>query len=267
MVGLRGQSRGSRHGRTVERRAADLPPQPGRRIDLPLYPFQRQPYWASPRRTAPAARGAHALLGRRLRSGLAQIQDEAVLAPDQPAWLADHAVNGHVVVPAAALIEMMLAVSPVEGGIELTGIAFRRMLVPADQPLVQTVADPATGRLTIFAAADTDDAAFTLVATADWRMAGDVPDAALEAARGAAVRLVDLATLYARFAAAGLVYGPAFRTMTHLLGGDGIALAELAASVPGSASTRVCWMRPGRVLPLRCRRTAPGRLFPSASIV
>jgi acyl transferase domain-containing protein/acyl carrier protein len=211
----------------------DLPPQPGRRIDLPLYPFQRQPYWASPRRTAPAARGAHALLGRRLRSGLAQIQYEAVLAPDQPAWLADHAVNGHVVVPAAALIEMMLAVSPVEGGIELTGIAFRRMLVPADQPLVQTVADPATGRLTIFAAADTDDAAFTLVATADWRVAGDVPDAALEAARGAAVRLVDLATLYARFAAAGLVYGPAFRTMTHLFGGDGIALAELAASDPG----------------------------------
>ena len=217
----------------------EIPAQAGKRVALPLYPFQRQSYWAQPRRAVVAApRGAHPLLGRRLRSGLAQVQHEALLAPDEPGWLADHAVGGRVVVPAAALVEMMLAAAP--DGTELTSVGFHQMLVPAEQPLVQTVADPAASTVTVFAAADGDAPVFSRIATATWQAsataAGGDPAgferAVFELARAVAIRPVDLAALYDRFAAAGLAYGPAFRGLRRLSGGDRVAVAELAAPDP-----------------------------------
>ena len=214
--------------------APALPPQRGRLVDLPLYPFQRQPYWVPPPRatTPPAPAGTHPLLGRRIRSGLAHIQHEARLAPDQPNWLADHAVNGRVIVPAAALAEMLLAAAPSDGPVALTTIVFRQMLAPAEQPWVQTVADPASRTLTIFAAADAETAEFSEIATASWAVAEAAPEESIEATRVGATRPFDLPTLYDRFAAAGLFYGPAFRCLRRLTGGDRLAIAELADSDP-----------------------------------
>ncbi len=211
-----------------------LPPQPGRLVDLPLYPFQRQPYWVPPPRATapPAPAGTHTLLGRRIRSGLAHIQHEVRLAPDQPGWLADHAIDGRVIVPAAALVEMLLAAAPPSSPVALTGIAFRQMLVPSEQPWVQTVADPANRTLTIFAAADNEKAEFSEIATATWAAAEAAPEQSLEAARVAATRPFDLPTLYDRFATAGLSYGPAFQCLRRLSGGDGLAVADLADSDP-----------------------------------
>ena len=211
-----------------------LPPQPGRLVDLPLYPFQRQAYWVPPPRATalPAPAGTHTLLGRRIRSGLAHIQHEVRLAPDQPGWLADHAIDGRVIVPAAALVEMLLAAAPPSSPVALTGIAFRQMLVPSEQPWVQTVADPANRTLTIFAAADSEKAEFSEIATATWAAVEAAPEQSLEAARVAATRPFDLPTLYDRFATAGLSYGPAFQCLRRLSGGDGLAVADLADSDP-----------------------------------
>ena len=212
----------------------ELRPQPGRRVDLPLYPFQRQPYWAHPKRPRPSVpRGAHPLLGRRLRSSLAQRQYEAMLAPDEPAWLGDHAVGGRVIVPAAALIEMMLAAIPGDGPIALTGVAFQAMLAPADQPLVQTVADPTTGSLVIAASRLAEDASFQTIASAMWEAGETIPDPELGSVRGLASRSLDLPALYQRFEAAGLSYGPAFRRLRALRGGPGFAVVDLPDSQPG----------------------------------
>ncbi|HEY3909044.1 MAG TPA: SDR family NAD(P)-dependent oxidoreductase [Stellaceae bacterium] len=212
-----------------------LPPQSGRRVPLPLYPFQRQTYWAKPKAMPLSeAAGAHPLLGRRLRSPLGNWQYEAVLGPDRPGWLADHMVAGRVVVPATALLEVMLAAVR-DGSAELSDVAFLRMLAPAEQPILQTNADPATRRVTVLACEPADDAAFAEIASATWQLQGGQPqgsveaDALLDEARALCGKTVDLPELYARFSAAGLDYGPEFRRLRSLAVGDGIALAELEA--------------------------------------
>ncbi|MBN8926536.1 MAG: KR domain-containing protein, partial [Rhodospirillales bacterium] len=213
----------------------------GRRVDLPLYPFQRQPYWAHPKRTRPSPAGSHPLLGARLRSALRVRQHEAVIAPDAPAWLADHDVAGRIVVPAAALLEIMLAAAGLARPVVLGDVGFEAMLAPADHPVVQTTLDPATGRIEVAAAPDDADAPFTPIAAAHLAPAPD-PSTALDpsarilptslrdlaALDAAADRPMEIATLYARFVAAGLAYGPAFRTLRTLRGGTGVAVAELA---------------------------------------
>ena len=208
----------------------NLPPLNGRRVDLPLYPFQRQNYWVQPKRSPPREpAGGHPLLGRRLRSALASMQYEAVLGPEHPSWLADHKVSGRIIVPAAALLEMLLAAAR-DGPVELSNIAFLRMSAPAEQPVMQTVADPSTRRVTVLAAEAADDAEFAEVASATWRPLEQAEtDMQLDEARARCGKTMDLPELYAAFAAAGLEYGPEFRGMRSLALGDGVAVAELAA--------------------------------------
>jgi acyl transferase domain-containing protein/NADP-dependent 3-hydroxy acid dehydrogenase YdfG/SAM-dependent methyltransferase/acyl carrier protein len=213
----------------------ELPTTTGRRIDLPTYPFQRQHYWAQPRKTSTVrAKGRHPLLGRRLRSGLAQTIHEALLSPNDPAWLADHAVNGKAVMPAAGLVEMMLAAAPAGSPVELSDVAFRQMLIPDERPLVQTIVDPDARTVRIVAAPDEDDADFVTIAEAGWRSTDAIPPA--PAPPATALRPIDLDALYLRFAKAGLAYGPSFRVLRSLAGGGQMAVGDLP---PGRAGWRL----------------------------
>ncbi|WP_191061869.1 type I polyketide synthase, partial [Geminicoccus harenae] len=102
-------------------RHPDLGPQPGRRVPLPPYPFERQRYWidTSPAPTAaPVAtlpKGSHPLLGRRLHLPFSEERRfETALHANDPAmpWLAGHRVLDQVVLPAAALLELLHATAP-----------------------------------------------------------------------------------------------------------------------------------------------------------
>lgn len=87
-------------------------PQGGRCIDLPSYPWQRERYWHPVTQEAYNLinrHREHPLLGYRLKDTEAgwENQLDAAILP----YLADHVVDGAVIVPAAAYVEMALAAS------------------------------------------------------------------------------------------------------------------------------------------------------------
>jgi acyl transferase domain-containing protein/NADPH:quinone reductase-like Zn-dependent oxidoreductase/acyl carrier protein len=88
------------------------------KVAMPTYPFQRKRYWAGTvpdgSSTAVAApqrsgRAAHPLLGRRLVAAVAEQVFESQISVHRPATVADHKVQGKVIMPGAAYLEMALA--------------------------------------------------------------------------------------------------------------------------------------------------------------
>ena len=87
---------------------------PRRRLSLPTYQFQRERYWFNARPQRDIAReneavGAHPLLGLRLLSPLPQAQFQARLSAVKPSFINDHQVNGTVLLPGTASLEMAQA--------------------------------------------------------------------------------------------------------------------------------------------------------------
>ncbi len=109
------------HGVKIDWEAVDRDYGP-RKTEIPSYPFQRRRSWVSTAEHA-ASQGAyspqysgpvlHPLLGRRLPVASHDHIFESQLAANRPAMLGDHKVQGRVVMPGAAYLEMALAASAV----------------------------------------------------------------------------------------------------------------------------------------------------------
>jgi len=95
-----------------------------KRIPLPTYPFQRQRHWLdAPKplqnrstersRRSPKSKiqnpKSHPLLGDRLPLALDTIVFQSELSDRHPSWLAEHQVNGSVVMPGTGYVEMAIA--------------------------------------------------------------------------------------------------------------------------------------------------------------
>ena len=119
-----------------------LYPGGGRVVSLPSYPWQRERYWVEGNGRQERGRGrrpagAHPLLGESVQPSTQPGTRlwEVELSPEAQPYLADHRVQGAVVVPAAAYIEMVLAAArEAHGGEqqELEGVAFQQALVLAE---------------------------------------------------------------------------------------------------------------------------------------
>jgi NADPH:quinone reductase-like Zn-dependent oxidoreductase/acyl carrier protein len=90
------------------------------RTELPTYPFQRKRFWAkSAEQDVQASvstdgrrrRAVHPLLGHRLAAAVTDQVFESQVAANRPAILADHKIQGVIVMPGAAFAEMALAAS------------------------------------------------------------------------------------------------------------------------------------------------------------
>ena len=80
-------------------------------VTLPTYPFERRSYWITPstttNRVRPVVRGQHPLLGARLATATPIF--ELTLTPENPAYLADHLVQGTPLVAGPVYLEMIQA--------------------------------------------------------------------------------------------------------------------------------------------------------------
>ncbi|WP_159671417.1 type I polyketide synthase, partial [Streptomyces mexicanus] len=113
-------------------------PVPGKVTGLPAHAWQRRSYPLPPGRTWTRTCGDgsldHPLLGE--RAAALEPSWHQRLDPARLDWLADHRVNGAVLMPAAGYIEALLAAGSIahDTPVEVTALAFKPLTLPWDEP-------------------------------------------------------------------------------------------------------------------------------------
>lgn len=119
---------------------AGIYPHGSRRVDLPMYPWQRKRYWVAPKESLSdnvarqrRSSAGHPLLGQRVTSSMHPSTHfwEVDLGIDVLPYLGDHRVQGTIVLPATAYLEMAIAATTEifgAGRYSLGEIAFKEAL-------------------------------------------------------------------------------------------------------------------------------------------
>ncbi|MEE4540348.1 type I polyketide synthase, partial [Streptomyces sp. V4-01] len=198
----------------------------GRTVPLPSYAFQRRRYWAMPaRRPADAAALGlsdlrHPLLAASLApAGRDELLLTGQLTPRVQPWLADHAVDGAVLLPASAFLELAVRAGDEAGCPVVEELVLAAPLVLSGHAPVRvqvTVAEPdEAGRraLSVHAAHGGGDAPWALCATGVLTPEGGAapPSADLTRWPPRDAVPIDVEDHYALLVAAGYRYGPAFQ--------------------------------------------------------
>ncbi|MEU9041357.1 MULTISPECIES: SDR family NAD(P)-dependent oxidoreductase [unclassified Kitasatospora] len=213
----------------------------GRRVPLPGYPFEELRCWLTDTIWSPPARTAvsgpvHPLLdGVDPADSLDGLTHRAVFGPEHP-LIDGHRVGEIRLLPAAAILEMARAAAEAAGlaqPVRLDGVRWLRPFTVAGAERTARLR-LRRGRVGL---------EFELLGDADELLAegrlaqlaeprpGAVP---VEALKARLTRLHQGADLYADLAAAGLLYGPALRTVEWIASGEGEALVRLR--VPAEAA-------------------------------
>ncbi|QDY80408.1 tacrolimus type I polyketide synthase FkbB [Streptomyces qinzhouensis] len=194
-----------------------------RSVPLPTYPFRRDRYWID---AEPAGTSRHPLLGSLVdRADGEGALATALFSVRRQPWLADHEVDGRIIVPGSALVELLA-----EAGIRLgtPTIAELTIVVPvvvdADGATeVQfTIGSEASGQRTVRLHSRTGTGPWTLVATG--ALSTETRDPAPVDWPPADADPVDPAGFYDTLP---LSYGPAFRAVTALWSGEERAYASV----------------------------------------
>ena len=210
---------------------------------LPTYPFQRERFWidaAAPAAASEATRlpsGAHPLLG--VEQALATEAGKTIwtrtLTQASLPELPDHRVDGLVVLPGAAYIEMLLAAGAARAvGATLARVTFAQLLAlpPGTAREVQTVLTEQgqTATVQVLSRPVGDAGAWTRHAQGTVQPADEAQPARMSLAdiQARCAEEMSAAAYYERLIGAGLAYGPAFRLLAGLQRRDGEALARLA---------------------------------------
>jgi len=205
---------------------------------LPIYPWQRESFWISL-----TAEGTdfgkpifdHALLGFRKSPGSVEWINliDPVLFP----WLADHKVDGSIVLPAAAIIEMALAAArhrfPDAAAIDVRDLEIRRALTLDPERPRETCfrLQGESGHFEVLSRPRLGDEAWSFHAAG--RIAVTEPLTLEPILLTKTVRIIGADTLYRTASALGLDYGPAFQAVRQIeISEQGDAVARLDAGIP-----------------------------------
>jgi len=213
-------------------------PSPARRVKLPSYPWQNKPCWIESeesRKYRLGIRNGHPLLGEMMNAGRRVWTTIIDLSLFQ--YLKDHVVQGGMVFPAAAYLEMAFAAFQEIYGANGAILEDIEMLKPllfnpeVDTCLQMTVEDGE--KFSVFSRAKEDGADWTLHARGRFGGTGMIrpfPRGAFEEIRSRCNRKIEPDFLYDEFNKRGLVYGRMFRGIVELWIGDNEAfgLIDLA---------------------------------------
>jgi polyketide synthase PksN len=210
------------------------------RISLPTYPFARERYWVPEAvQAAPAVDGAllHPLLHRNT-SDLSGPRFSSELSGAE-FFLAEHQVGGAPVLPGVAYLEMAREALAQVAGVEsltLTDLVWLQPFVPGPQAGTLHVGlharDDGMVGVEIYSGGPESP---RVHARASARLDAEIlAPLDLAALRSRCGDTLDPAQCYARFDAAGIAYGPAYRGMEQLLLGDGQLLARVRAGAQGA---------------------------------
>jgi acyl transferase domain-containing protein/aryl carrier-like protein len=193
----------------------------GRVVDLPLYPFERRHF---PRAAFGAASWGALFPGRILDTPSVDRQLECVLDLAAQPWLADHKVQGRVIVPGAVMIALLLAVAP-QPADALADIRFTEPVILDDAPIRLVALGRPDGSLAVGSRAGGGWTwhATAQAATAEPSLSIQAPDAHEALSQDGWV--AHLLTL-------GIAIGPVFQAIETIATGP-IATATLDDSVPG----------------------------------
>ena len=209
-----------------------------RLLKLPTYAWQSKRFWnESPETTEDLHyHPVHPLLGQPV--GAVHPTWEAELSTAHFPFLADHRVQGSVVVPGAVYIEMALAAARETYGTDLgvDDLVLHRALILDDtcDPILRTTLNEADGTLEFAAFTATADGELTWTITAT----AELNTLAMSAPRATALDDAEVVVqtsaedFYALTEKLGFDYGPAFRSVDGLTGGDGWTVAQIAVPEP-----------------------------------
>ena len=227
----------------------------GRIVSLPSYPWQQDSYWIAeaPNRGKSSSRGdrihslpVHPLLGWRVESpfGMDRVF-ENVLASTDPSYIGDHRVGGSCLVPATAMIEMMLNAVRTPGR---SRYGFRNfsidepLALPDDAEVVVQTGVVTTGEsetIRLYSRDPASSRGWLLHASCelvDEANVADVTVAAEDGARKNSDTAVSVNAYYDSARTSGLEFGPAFQSLGEANVGAGRARGRICLHESASHS-------------------------------
>lgn len=219
-------------GATLDWTAMGEPTTP---VALPSYPWQHQRYWFTPTPTNRAASGTavrNPLLGQRVRIAVPKTRVyESSWSSASPGWITDHRVFGRVALPAAAMLEAFhaAAVDTFGSGATINELVLQRPLILTEDgnanswQVIATAHDDGSLGLSLRASVPPDD--WRTIATASAVKGATSPDRPFSDEN--ATRRIEPDAWYEQFLNLGIAFGPAFRGLSSVRYGDGVASGSL----------------------------------------